>query len=151
MSLDYNTATGRLGGYVAFRYYPAGAGSVPFEALVPLSPYDDHKSFMYYDNIEGFATGLALVNPGGNLTSRVTIRAADLSGTIITTDTLSIPPGGHPAFVLEQRMPSLARRIGTLYVESDTSRLSALGIRMNVVGGGAFTSIPIMNWSGMFP
>ena len=57
---------------------------------------------------------------------------------------------GGLAFVLADRIPILGSQTGALYIQSDQNQLSALGIRMNVAGGRTFTSIPILNWSGMF-
>lgn len=54
--LAYDSSAGRLGGYAAFRLKASG---VINEALVPLSAYDDSLFMMPYDNIEGFATGIA--------------------------------------------------------------------------------------------
>jgi hypothetical protein len=142
-SLEYDSSKARLGGYSAFRLK---AGGVINEGLVPFSSYDDVNFMMPFDNIQGFATGLALCNPGANLTSHVRIVAMDLDGKQISSDLITIPPSGHVSFVLADRMPSLAGRTGTLGVVSDTTRLSAVGIRMNVAGGMTFTSIPVMNW-----
>ncbi len=142
-TLEYDSSKGRLGGYSAFRLK---AGGVINEGLVPLSSYDDTEFMMPFDNLEGFATGLALCNPGANMSVHATILALDLNGNQIAKDTVTIPPSGHTAYVLTDRMPSLAGRTGTLVVDGDTTRLSAVGIRMNVAGGMTFTSIPVMNW-----
>jgi hypothetical protein len=144
--LDYDTSTHRIGGYSAFRYR---AGGVINEGLVPISGYDDTRFYMSFDNIEGFATGIALTNPSQN-PNVVTIEALDLDGNEITSGQLTLPAGGHHSFVLADSFPALAGRTGTLYVSSNQTMLSAVGIRMNVAGGYTFTSIPVMNWEGMF-
>jgi len=146
MLLDYDTTLHRIGGYSAFRYR---AGGVINEGLVPLSGYDDTRFFMSFDNIEGFATGIALTNPAPN-PNLVTIVAMDLDGNEIVSGQLTVPAGGHFSFVLADSFPELAGRTGTLFVSSNQTMLSAVGIRMNVAGGRTFTSIPIMNWEGMF-
>jgi hypothetical protein len=51
---------------------------------------------------------------------------------------LSIRLYGQTSFVIGERSLPLAGRIGTVYIQSNTS------------GGNAFSSIPIMSWSGMF-
>jgi hypothetical protein len=146
MLLDYDTTLHRIGGYSAFRYR---AGGVINEGLVPLSGYDDTRFFMSFDNIEGFATGIALTNPAPN-PNLVTIVAMDLDGNEIVSGQLTVPAGGHFSFVLADSFPEVAGRTGTLFVSSNQTMLSAVGIRMNVAGGSTFTSIPIMNWEGMF-
>jgi hypothetical protein len=142
-SLVYDSTSARLGGYAAFRLK---AGGVINEGLVPLSSYGDTSFMMPFDNIEGFATGVALCNPASNLTNHVSIVAMDLTGKQIASDTVVIPPLGHVSFVLADRIRSLAGLTGTLLVRSDLNRLSGVGIRMNVAGGYTFTSIPVMNW-----
>ncbi len=146
--LDYDSGSNRLGGYAIFRQRIPGRAD--YEALVPLSAFDDYRFLMPFDNIQGFVTAMALTNPNLNLSNRITITALSLEGTIIAENTITLPPGGQTAFVLADRIPALANRLGTLSVVSDTSRLSGLGIRFNGTGGNAFSSVPIMNWSGMF-
>jgi hypothetical protein len=144
-TLQYDPSIGRLGGYAIFRLLVPGRS--PYESLVPLSAYDDYKFYLPFDNIQGFITAMALVNPAANLASHVTITATDLQGNFIDQTTVTLPPNGHVAFAVSSVLPALANRLGTLYVTSDTNRLSAMGIRFN---GAAFSSIPIMNWVGMF-
>lgn len=144
--LDYDTSSHRIGGYSAFRYR---AGGVINEGLVPISGYDDTRFYMSFDNIEGFATGIALANPSTSANG-VTIVALDLDGHEIMRGHVTLPAGGHHSFVLADSFPALAGRTGTLYVYSNQTMLSAVGIRMNVAGGYTFTSIPVMNWEGMF-
>ena len=146
MLLDYDTSSHRIGGYAAFRYR---AGGVINEGLVPLSGYNETRFYMPFDNIEGFATGIALTNPSQN-SNIVTIEALDLDGNEISSDQVTLPPAGHYSFVLADRFPELEGRTGTLFVSTNQTMLSAVGIRMNVAGGRTFTSIPIMNWEGMF-
>lgn len=147
-SLEY-VGTGRIGGYAIFRQSVTGRAT--FEALTPLSAYDDYKFFMSFDNIEGFITAMALVNPASNSSNNVTITATDLSGHAVASTTVTLPPHGHMSFAVSDLMPALANQLGTLYVQSDINRLSGMGLRFNGLGGFAFTSIPIMNWIGMFP
>ena len=146
MLLDYDTTSHRIGGYAAFRYH---AGGVINEGLVPMSGYDDTRFFMSFDNIEGFATGIALTNPA-QTTNVVTIDALDLDGNEILRGQVTLPAGGHHSFVLADSFPELEGRTGTLFISSAQNMLSAVGIRMNNAGGHTFTSIPVMNWEGMF-
>src|SRR5205085_11256041 len=102
--LEYDSTNARLGGYEAFRLK---AGGVINEGLVPLASYADIDFDMPFDNIEGFATGLALANPASNLTNHVHIVAYDLNGNQIATLNVSIPPNGHFSGVLADLIPSL--------------------------------------------
>src|SRR4051812_39550213 len=146
-SLSYDSTIGRIGGYAIFRQRVAGRAD--YEALVPLSSYTDYRFYMPFDNIQGFLTGMAIVNPSSNVTAHVTLTALDLGGVIIDRVVLTLPPGNHTSFLLNDRFPQFANRLGTLYVESDTNRLSGLGIRVNAAGGFAFSSVPILNWENM--
>lgn len=142
-NMDYDSVSGRLGGYAAFRLR---AGGVVNEGLVPLSSSEDTAFAMPFDNSQGFATGIALTNPASNLINHVQVVALDRNGTQIASDALMISASGHRSYVLTDRMPAVAGQIGTLVVTSDLTKLSAVGIRMNVAGGMTFTSIPIMSW-----
>lgn len=146
-SLDYDTRSSRLGAYAVFRQKIPGRPT--FEALVPLSAYDDTIFFMPFDNLEGFDTGMALVNPASNIPNTVTLTFQSLRADILFQDRITLPPSGHTAFSIPSKYPSLQGKAGTVLVESNTTRLSAMGLRFNVGGGGAFSSIPIMNWSDM--
>jgi hypothetical protein len=139
----------RLGAYAVFRQKVPDR-PVVFEALVPLSDYDDSIFAMPYDNLQGFETGMALTNPATNLPTTVQLRFMDLNNQLVLQDTFILPPRAHLAFAMSGRYPALAGRVGVVWVRGSTDRLSAIGLRFNLGGGGAFSSIPTMNWSGMF-
>ena len=145
-TLNYDASKGRLGAYAILRQRTGTGAS--FEALVPLSSYEDTQFFMPFDNIQGFTTAMALANPASNLANSVTIRALALNGSELGNVTLTIPPSGQVSFVVADKLPATAGRMGTLYVESSVTRLSAMGIRFNE--SNAFATIPIMNWADMF-
>lgn len=146
--VEYDTTTARLGGYAIFRQ--RAAGRPDFEALVPLSPYDDSKFFLSVDEIQGFETAMAICNPATNTSTSVLLQLLGLDGKEIGRKTVTLAPGSQTAFRIQDQFPDMKGRLGTLYVEGSTNRLSALGLRFNTSGGFAFSSIPIMNWLGMF-
>lgn len=145
-SIAYDSSNSRIGGYAIFRQRVQG--SPDFEALVPLSAYDDSVFVMPYDNLEGFVTSMAILNPGANLTSTVKVTIRDSTGATIATDSISLSPGQQQAFVIPDRLPATKNRVGTILFEGSTTRLSGLGFRFNP--GHAFATIPILNWLGMF-
>src|SRR6202022_2742492 len=145
--LSYDSTTNRLGGYSIFRLLARSGRSTDFEALVPLSSTDDYKFFMPFDNLQGFITSMALVNPGSTDTL-VTFRILDSSGALLGTYTRRLFAGNQTAFVLRDEFPETRNTTGVIYVEGSTGSLSALGFRFNA--GLAFATIPIMNWPGMF-
>lgn len=144
--LDYDTSGGRIGGYAIFRRLRPGP-AIP-EAMIPLSAYNDSIFVMPFDNIQGFDTAIAIVNPGSSLTTTITLTFLTLDGQLIRQITMRLAPGEQTAFALRDRVPEIAGRLGTLLVEGSTTRLSALGIRFSPTG--TFSSVPIMNWSGLF-
>ena len=141
--LEYESALNRIGGYACFRLR---TGGIINEGMVPLSANDDTSFMMPFENSQGISTGIAFANPATGVVNQVQVVALDENGDEITRDNVSVPPSGHLSYVLTDRMPGLAGKRGTLSVTSNTTRLSALGIRMNVTGGLTFTSIPIMRW-----
>lgn len=141
--LDYDSTATRLGGYAIFRQRVAGRPD--FEALVPLSSYADEAFVMPFDNLNGFATTIAILNPGANLASTVTAHIRDSNGVLLgSPQTITLGPGAQTAFSIPERFPASRDQVGSIYFEGTTNRLSALGFRFNP--GGAFATIPIMNW-----
>lgn len=145
--LAYDSAQTRIGGYATFRQTVTGRPD--FEALVPLSALDDHRFYMPFDNTQGVATAIAMANPDPSRSNRVTLQFLGVDGVPIRTESVLLLPNGQTAFLIGERFPQLAGRVGTVYAESSVDRLSALGLRFNTGAGNAFSSIPIMNWAGM--
>lgn len=147
--LTYDDTRGRLGGNAVLRQY--NANNVPgaiFEAVVPFSNMNDYNFYMPFDNLQGFSTAMALVNTG-SLTGHVSLTFLDNQGRPMFQDTITLRAGNHTAFSVPAQYPAVAGSFGTIYVQSDTTFLAGLGLRFNPVG--PFTSVPILNWSGMFP
>lgn len=145
--ISYDATGARLGGYAIFKQ--SIAGSPDFEALVPLSAYDDYVFIMPYDNTNGYVTSMALLNPGANLDSQVYVTLLDTEGNTVSTDTIPLAKGQQLAFSIPERFPDTQGKVGSILFESSTTRLSALGFRFNPQH--AFATIPVLNWSGMFP
>jgi len=142
--LKYDSTNTRLGGFAIFQQ-SGTAGT--FEALVPLSALTDYKFYMPFDNRSGFVTAMAIANPNSTSTSvQMTFRLT--TGETITTKTLQLQSGQQTSFALRDFAPATDGVAGVLYVEGPGPLLSALGFRFNPLG--AFATIPIMNWSGMF-
>ena len=146
--LAYDSAQTRIGGYATFRQTVTGRPD--FEALVPLSALDDYRFYMPFDNTQGLATAMAIANTDSTRSNTVTLQFLTTEGATIRTESILLPPLGQTSFLISERFIPLAGQTGTVYVQSSLDRLSALGIRFNTGAGGAFSSIPIMNWSGLF-
>ena len=146
--LDYDATSARLGGFATFRQRIAGRAD--FEALVPLSSYEDATFMLSVDETAGFITALAICNPDDIADAVVTLTMLDPDGVTIDTRTINLAAGAHMAFAIREQFPAMVERAGTLLVESNTDRLSGIGLRFNTAGGNSFSSIPVMNWQGFF-
>lgn len=146
--LDYDATSSRLGGFATFRQKIAGRAD--FEALVPLSSYEDSTFMLAVDETAGFITAMAICNPSDIENAVLTLTMLDPDGGTIATRTINLAAGAHTAFAIREQFPAMVGRAGTLVVESNTARLSGLGLRFNTAGGNSFSSIPVMNWAGFF-
>lgn len=145
--LDYDTTARRLGGYAIFRSFNV-PGRPNQEATVPLSAYDDFFFFQTFDNTDGFVTSMAIINPSATLTTDVTTTVLDQEGNVLETKTITLAPGQHKVFETTNEFPASRDKIGTIVFDGSITRLSALGLRFSP--GGAFTTIPVLNWLGNF-
>ena len=91
---------------------------------------------------------MAIVN-SGNTTTTVQMTFRKTTGETLTTKTLSLQSGQQMSFALTDFAPATIGVAGVLYVQGSGPLPSGLGFRLNSTG--AFASVPIMNWSGMFP
>lgn len=113
------------------------------EAIAALDPNGASARALLFNETSGFVTGVALANPT-NAQVSIAVTARDESGAAIAQGSVPLPPNGHTAFALSDRLPSLRGRMGTLEVaRSDGGPVSVLGIRFNPFG--SFTSVPPSN------
>lgn len=143
--LSYDSYLGQLGGFSVFQ--EVIPGQPIFEATVALSG-SDWKLYLPYYHFDGYTSGVAISNPSLLHSTNVTLTALDNNGVSLFSDSIYLPPGGHLAFSATDRYPSLNNHRGNLYMESSSGRLSAVGLRFSPTG--SYTTIPIMNWTGMF-
>ncbi|HPT27502.1 MAG TPA: hypothetical protein PLZ95_13875 [Bryobacteraceae bacterium] len=143
------SSTQRFGGFAVFRQKITGQPG--FEATVPLCDQDDWTFFMPFDNTTGvFDTGMAIVNPSTTTATSVYLAFIGENGTVISEQTLVLKAGEQQSFSLPVKYPVLANKKGVVYAYGESDYLSALGLRFNQAGGGAFTTVPVLNWSGMY-
>jgi hypothetical protein len=133
-----------LGGYSIFQAYYGN--QVQYEAAVPLSG-SDSILYLAFWTFSGFESGIALANPNGSSTT-IDLYAYDNLGNLLLHDRFALPPRGHTAFALASTYSQLRNRRGTLYITSSSGYLSAVGLRFTPTN--SFTTIPIMNWLGMY-
>jgi hypothetical protein len=132
-------ADSHVTGFAVFRQQVPGRPD--FEATVPFEAQLYQVMNVPFDNINGFATGVALVNDG---TSAASIQATvfDASGqTIAVEPQLSIPVGGHTSFNLATQFSATAGISGIVQFSASGPVVAGLGLRFN--SQGAFTSFPV--------
>jgi hypothetical protein len=144
--LSYDHSLGQIGGYSVFQEVTPGAPT--YEATVPLSG-SDYKLYLPYYHFDGYYSGVALANPSSSAGTTITLTGLDNQGNQLFVDNLYLPPLGHTSFLLGNSYPQLTNQRGNMYITSSSGLLSAVGLRFSP--GGSYTTIPIMNWSGMFP
>ncbi len=95
-----------------------------------------------FDNTQGFATAVALVNPNTTQAATISVTLRDETGAQISTETLNVAPHAHEAFFLPDRFRSVRNRRGVGEFSSTRVPVSAMGLRFN--DSGAFTSFPTL-------
>lgn len=129
---------GAFAGFAIFRQ--RGQDGRESEGTSPLENTNRPGLILPFDNSEGFATGVALVNPG---TDRVSLRALVRDETGLTLGQFGVPliARGHTAFVVAERLPDSTGRRGTIeFQHSGSGKIAGLGLRFSPTG--SFTSVP---------
>ena len=144
-NISYDATNSRIGGYAIFRQKVQDRPD--FEAVVPLSSFYHYVFVIPFDNLGGFVTSMALLNPV-DYPIRVSATVLDHNAIKLEISDITLAPRNQIAFSIPDRFPSTQNRIGTIRFSGNTSGLSALGLRFNP--GGAFATIPVLNWSGMY-
>ena len=115
------------------------------EAISPVDYSALPSVVVTFDNRQGAATGVALVNPTETQVNLI-VRSRNENGIELAQSRLMLPPRGHTAFVIGERLPSIAGLQGTIeFLSPTTTQLTALGLRFSATGG--FTSIPVLHLS----
>ena len=135
-------ATVRLAGFAVFRHtVPSGNSTVSSEGVVDLTGVSDAKYVLLYDNFQGPVTTAVFANP--DAFNPVTVQAdiRDEQGALLATDSITLPPLGHTAFVLTDRFPATIARQGSIRFSSLKS-FTGLGLRFSPFG--TFTSFRLL-------
>jgi len=125
-----------VNGYGVFRQ-----ASVPpapdQEAVVPFALTNGSRASMTYDD-SSLVTAVAIWFNGAQQ-GNVALTAYDESGTQVGTATITMAPGTKAAFRLDERIPTVQGRRGTVEFSAPTGNIAVLGLRFT---NSAFTSIP---------
>ena len=116
------------------------------QAVVPVESLNLPAYLLWFDNTQGFSTGVALANESA-LPANVTLLMRDDTGAAITTQTIPLPAKGHTAFGLAAKFSMTANLRGTIEFDVPSNgQISVLGLSFNPAS--AFTSIPVTPSSG---
>ena len=113
------------------------------EAVVPVSLAGTSTATLIWDDTN-YTTAVAIVNPS-NSAETVTITVSDVSGTLIGSSSVSLPPNGKTEAAL-RTLPGLGGMAGKrgsasfTVIPGGSQSLAVLGLRFY---GVAFTSIPV--------
>jgi hypothetical protein len=132
-------STGPVAGFAIFRQRsPDGRDA---EGTAPLEATRGSRLVLPFDNVAGFATGMALVNLTSDaVTINATIR--DDSGAQIGLQPFAVPAMGHTSFALNDRLPVTSGRRGVVEFQTTAgAAIAGLGLRFSP--SGSFTSVPV--------
>jgi len=135
------SSTGSIGAQVVFKYRTGQ------EVTALLETSSSKRFYLAFDNTNGSATGVALVNPQAHAVT-VNVQFRDLNGLPLVNETFTMSPMEHTSFMLADKYPALANLLGTALFNTDSTAnaIAALGIlstpAIGAVGAaGAMTTL----------
>lgn len=131
MLLD-DVTSDQVGGSTVFGYSVPGV--LTLEAAVPFSNVLYKKGILFFDHRDGYASGVALVNPLTDTRNRVRLVFYGQDGTRILSETLTMQPMEHTSFMLSDRFPELDGEAGSVVITSTSGGVLILGLRANPTG-----------------
>jgi hypothetical protein len=110
------------------------------QAVAPVQVPNSGAYMLWFDNTNGFGTGVALANTSAQpATVNVVIR--NDSGAQISTQSIALPALGHTSFLLATQYGMTANLRGTLEFDPPSNgQITVLGLSFNPAS--AFTSVP---------
>jgi len=105
--------------------------SRPIEVSEPLDFSLAQKWVLPFDHLNGYASGVALVNQETFQDISIFITFFDESGNQIASDSFTLFRGNHLSFTATVRYPQTIGFRGTLRIESSSSPLNVLGFRVS--------------------
>ena len=131
-------SSGTVSGFAVFTQSVGGGRQQ--EAVVAVDTRTSGGYVIYFDNTQGFDTGIAAANVSG-VAGNIAVTIRDDNGSTLSFDSIPLAARGHIAFNVSARMPVTAQRRGTIEFQAPAGgQISVLGLRFNPAQ--AFTSIP---------
>lgn len=125
-----------FGGFAVFRNRTPGQPLQ--EAVVPFADSFESTTTLIFDETEGYATALALVNPRSFGGQTFTLAFRDEAGLRFHLDQTTLGQLNQTTFLLRDRYPQVVGKKGTVEIQGVSSYIGALGLRFNPTG--PFTS-----------
>lgn len=120
--------TDRFAGYAVVRQQTSGLPDLEF--TLPLTSIDENQFVLPFDNTNGFATFVSLVNSSTQNTANVNVTVQDQSGNAITTDQLQIGPLARMTFNVTDRYPQANNIVASIFFNAPGSQfVTGLGLR----------------------
>jgi hypothetical protein len=128
---------GAVGGFAIFSQSVSGRRQ---EAVVAADTRTGGSYVLFFDNTNGFATGIALANVSG-MGASIPLTIRDDNGATLTFDSIALSGHGHTSFDVAARFGVAAQRRGTIEFQTPVGgQITVLGLRFDPAQ--AFTSIP---------
>ena len=144
------TKTGLSQGWVKMDSYNTIGGTAVFqrlgqnlEASEVLDTNLSTQLAVPFDHTNGYATGVALVNPFSYTGATITVTFRDESGNSFLTDSFTMAAQQHMGITLTRRYPSTIGRRGTVSYQTDQLWLNVLGFRFSP--SGVFSTVTAMS------
>jgi hypothetical protein len=132
--------TGLISGMALFS---KSVNGVNVEAVTPISSAFESTAALPFDNTNGLATAVALVNADPNDATVVTLAMYDQRGILLRKDTWTVAPGAKVLVTLPALYGETAGLAGQVVVSGDGRFLAPVGLRFNP--SGAFSVL--LPWS----
>ncbi len=132
------------GSITAFARFTWNTGQGPQEAVVPLESRTPNSFVLWYDQSDGFVTGMAVANMAAASAS-VAVTVRDDTGTVLASSTLpTLNPYGHTSFLLTDPAyyPVTAGKRGTVEFKVPSGgQIATLAFRAAL---GTLSTVPAM-------
>lgn len=118
----------RFSGYEVVRQQTSGLPDLEF--TIPLTPIDENQFVLPFDNTDGFATFVSLVNSSLQNSAIVNVTVQDQDGNVLTTDQISIQPLGRDTFDVAEQYPQLKKIVGSILFSARGQQfVTGMGLR----------------------
>jgi hypothetical protein len=132
-----------IGGRVVFRQRVSGRPDS--EAAVPFVSSSSARPIVIpLDNMSGFVTSVALVNPNPAGAANIAVTLRDENGVLLGNSSVALSPRGQTAFEVPRQFQTSADRRGTVEFFDPNNEIIALGLRFSPPPLNTFTSLPVL-------